>query len=226
LVAFAKRFLQARSDAGGAAWHVRDLPKAGAELLPRSGGEHTKPKRASAAHPYGILAQRDGRCLLSLMVPLGFLGADQVEAVIGAADREVIVTPWRGLLIPDLTHDVDRSAKSLTDVGLSVESASGWSEVSACTGAPGCNNANASTRPVAAEMVDVVRRTNGLPVHVVACERRCGAPVTEHIEIALGQGNWQVGVRSLARHHSPRGSGATTDMSALAHVVAQARNGL
>lgn len=226
MVEFAKRFLQAKADAGGVAWHVRDLPQAGAELLPRSGRKQTQPKRAAAQHPYGILAQRDGRSVLSLVVPLGLLSANQVDAVIGAADREVIVTPWRGLLIPDLTQDVDRSATSLTGVGLSLNSASGWSEVSACTGAPGCNNADASTRPVAAEMVDVVRRSQGLPVHVVACERRCGAPATRHVEIALGQANWQVAVRSPARNHNPRGSGSTTDMSALAHVVAQARNGL
>ena len=226
LVTLALRFLRVRRDAGGTAWRVRDLPDAGAEVVGHGESEPVEPKRQSATQPYGIMIQDDGRSLISLVVPLALLDAGQIEAVVAAADREVIVTPWRGLLIPDLRSDVDRSAKLLTGVGLSLDAASGWTRLSACTGAPACNNGHAPTRPVAAGMVDGLSGTQGVPVHVVACERRCGAPVSEHVEILLGSSNWQVGVRSRTGHHGAQRSVSPNEMSALAAVVAQARNGL
>ncbi len=226
LITLATRFLQVRAAGGGAAWHVRDLADQGAGLLDEGGMRPEASTRTSGPHPYGVFRQRDGRTLLSLVVPLALLDASQVAAVVAAAQDELIVTPWRGLLIPDLPRDHGRRAESLLGVRLSLDAASGWSQLSACTGAPGCVNGHAPTRPVAAEIARAIRGTTGLPVHVVACERRCGAPAAEHIEVLLGPSTWQVELRS--RHsdqHIVMAAGSNTAVVSLASTVAQARIG-
>ena len=197
-----------------------------AGLLDEGGMRPEASTRTSGPHPYGVFRQRDGRALLSLVVPLALLDASQVAAVVAAAQDELIVTPWRGLLIPDLPRDHGRRAESLLGVRLSLDAASGWSQLSACTGAPGCVNGHAPTRPVAAEIARAIRGTTGLPVHVVACERRCGAPAAEHIEVLLGPSTWQVELRS--RHsdqHIVMAAGSNTAVVSLASTVAQARIG-
>jgi precorrin-3B synthase len=137
----------------------------------------------------------------------------------------LIVTPWRGLILPDLPNVDPDLMKTLTDSGLSLDSRSGWSQVSACTGAPGCTNAHARTQPVAAQLAELAGAGAGLPVHVVACERRCGSTTSEHVEVLLGPSEWLVQIRSTAVVRSTtQQSGTLTEMSTLANAVACARN--
>ncbi len=200
LTALARRFLRHRGDGPTAAWHVRELPGGGPTLL----AGWPMPVPATEPHPpaplrYGVLRQDDGRSLLSTVVPLGLLTADQVDAVVATAGPagRLIVTPWRGLVVPDLDPglDVNAVAARLAAVGLSLDAGSGWPLVSACAGAPGCARAAAPTRPIAALIAETrcgasssTRGPAALPVHVVACERRCGSPAAEHIEVLVGGG--------------------------------------
>ncbi|MBH0122147.1 cobalamin biosynthesis protein CobG [Rhodococcus sp. HM1] len=142
-------------------WNVRQLPGEGREL----GGTAPLPRPERSRMPYGVL---DGA--LSVRVPLGILTPSMVAAL---PDRGVIVTPWRGLVLPAGT-DVE----ALTAVGFDAAEDSPWSRVSACTGAPRCSLARSDTREVA-------RRTVAGPapsrhVHIVGCERACGAPHFPH----------------------------------------------
>ncbi len=228
LVALAIQFLLAKAEVGGAVWHVRDLPDAGALLDQEQAGppDDHSPGPGEQPNP-GMWTQADGRSLLSLVVPLALLDPGQVRAVVAGAENEVIVTPWRGLIIPDLTHQILETATSLTSAGFSLDSRSGWSQLSACTGAPGCSNGGAPTRPVAAGIADAIGGTAGLPVHVVACERRCGAPSADHLEVLVGSATAQLELRSRgAGHRVGPGWGEITEISLLASTVAQARNGL
>ncbi|WP_197676351.1 precorrin-3B synthase [Nakamurella panacisegetis] len=209
LLVLARRFLARR----GAAWHVRELD--GAPLIPDAGDPMLP---LGGPLDFGRLTQVDGQGLLSLGVPLATLTADQVDAVATAATRSgsgmLVVTPWRGLLLPDLREDAAQPAAA----GLILDPESPWRNISACAGAPGCVKAAAATRPVAALLAGTGCSASTPGVHVVACARRCGAPSGEHIQVLAGPSGFTVS--------GPSGRpDINCDAAHLAQVVARARNG-
>ena len=113
-------------------------------------------------------------------MPLGLLAPEQVAAVARVAPGPVVITPWRGLVIPGGAAGLPQ----LVAAGLVADSASPWSLITACVGAPHCARAAGSTRTFASELAEggsVVRR-----VHVSGCERRCGAPAVDHLDLLVG----------------------------------------
>lgn len=157
LIATARRFTELRATR----WHVRQLPEVGREI----GGGPAAPPAPGSRMPYGVLA-----AAVSALVPLGILTPSMVAVL---PHRGVIVTPWRGLVLP-----VSADPAALLEAGFVLDGDSPWSRVTACTGAPGCNLAAGNTRALA-------RRVAAAPVpddavHVVGCERSCGAPHSPH----------------------------------------------
>jgi len=191
LIEVATRFLPfARGPAGTQpVWHVRELPLGGRELLPSSWEVEPAPPGSGQPAPTGRFIQDDGQSLLSVLVPLGLLTAAQVSALVGAAQTgvgELIVTPWRGVLVPGLEPArLDELAGRLTAVGLDSTAQSAWRGITACTGAPRCAHGLGETRALASAIAD--RRSADHPgpalVHVVGCERRCGSPAGPHTEL-------------------------------------------
>ena len=89
----------------------------------------------------------------------------------------VVITPWRGLVLP---HAADRLAE-LAAAGLVVEDGSPWTMISACVGAPYCASGRIETLSLAARLV---QSAVGLPrTHLSGCERRCGAPNHDHLDL-------------------------------------------
>ena len=198
LVRLAEAFLELRGTGQEASWHVRELSDGGRSLLSSSpgqgrGADHpgqgdicgerdTRLGAAAPAPEFGRLTQYDGRMLLSFAVPLGQLDRDQVTALAALAGNgsgELIVTSWRGVLVPDLPSDVRFALPRL-----SLDPESGWRHVTACTGAPGCAKAAGPTAPVATALARQLAGTASA-VHVVGCERRCGSPAADHLEVLL-----------------------------------------
>ncbi len=142
-------------------WHVRQLPGAGAEL----GGRDPAPRPPACTMPYGTLGGA-----VSVLVPLGILTPGMVAAL---PDRGVVVTPWRGLVLP-----VESNPVALREVGFETAAESSWQRVTACTGAPGCSLAEGDTRASARRLV--AGNTIDSRIHVVGCERACGAPHSPH----------------------------------------------
>lgn len=104
LLDLARRFLEVRSD-GEATWHVDELPDAGADLLGIHHARDLRTQVASLPAPYGVLAQDDGRSLEHVAIPDGDLTHELATQVLARAGHDVIVTPWRSLLSPDLEHE-------------------------------------------------------------------------------------------------------------------------
>ena len=52
--------------------------------------------------PYGLAEQVDGRTVEHVEVPDGRLTPALAGEVLARAGTEVVVTPWRSLLLPDL----------------------------------------------------------------------------------------------------------------------------
>ncbi|WP_080597631.1 cobalamin biosynthesis protein CobG [Rhodococcus rhodochrous] len=153
----ARRFVEIRESV----WHVRQLPRAGAEL----GGTVSAPRPPAFTMPYGTIGDA-----VSVMVPLGILTPTMVAAL---PDSGVVVTPWRGLILPSGSNLV-----ALRETGFETIPDSPWQRVTACTGAPGCSLAGGDTRALARRIV--AGDTTDSRIHVAGCERACGAPHSPH----------------------------------------------
>ena len=113
----------------------------------------------------------------SVQVPLALLAPAQAAAVEACAGGPVVITPTRGLVLPGAAdHLPDLVAAGLVD-----DPASPWSSISACVGAPSCQNSLINTRSYATALA-----RSGSPVprtHISGCERRCGAPTDDHLDL-------------------------------------------
>lgn len=167
LVRLAHAFVVAREATQPRPWHVRELaeplgppPEAEVEVPPR-------PRR-----PVGAVGRH-----AVVGVPLGLLTREHVDALAQHTD-EVLVTPWRSLVVTDGAAALPR----LTASGLVTSPSSPWLRLHACTGAPGCAKSAIDTRRLAQALAPRLP-TGPLPVQVSGCERRCGAPATPFLDL-------------------------------------------
>lgn len=184
LVTIARTFVDVR----GTHWRISELADTSALLAGLVSS--VEPGRTWPAHvkgPVGWFEQRDGRISLGAGVPLGVLASRTAEylAAIGAP---LVITPWRSVLICDLTEDIaDVSLRVLAPQGLIFDENSPWLDVSACVGSPGCERSVADVRSDAADAVFSGGADAGHR-HFVGCERACGSPSIGEVLVATGDG--------------------------------------
>lgn len=209
LLAIARAFLAERAEQKSEAWRLTELDDGIPRVLarvqqgqaPAMSSPPAPPEALATAGPVGAgrHSQADGRIALVVTVPLGSLTTDHVAALRKAAvsgqgaavGRGMRVTPWRSVVLPGVPVDqVEAVEAELTRVGLVVDPESGWGGVTACAGQPGCAKALADVRADA-------RRTavrlvgQGRPVHWSGCDRRCGHPAGEMVDV-VADGNGYV----------------------------------
>lgn len=154
----------------------------------------------SAAPPASVSLARSappapgvvGRAVV-VSAPLGRVSAAQWRALLPAPGGEIRVTPWRGFVIPGFADEAAarERLRALADVGYLTDPASPWLGVGACAGRPGCGKSLADVR------ADAVPGAGGLPVHWSGCERRCGHPRGDWVDVlATGEGRYEVTVRT------------------------------
>lgn len=170
LVELARDFVTRAGPAG--AWHVRELPGWAAAI------DGLGPLPVTIDRPGSVVGPLGGAAGVS--VPLGFLTPGHVAAVARVAPGPVVVTPWRGLVVPGAAAGLPQ----LIGAGLIADPASAWSAVSACVGSPGCAKSAGSTLALARQLVS--GGAVGRRIHVSGCERRCGAPSEDHDDILVG----------------------------------------
>jgi precorrin-3B synthase len=162
-----------------------------------------------AATPVGVVGLGGGLVGVGALVPLGRLSGVQAKVLAMAA--RVVVTPWRGVLVPDLAPEAAAGwLAALAGVGLEVGADSRWTGVTACAGRPGCAKALADVR---ADADSTARFVDGLPVHWVGCPRGCGSPAGPHVRVEATPAGYAV--------TGP--SGAAAETGGLAEIVAGAR---
>lgn len=166
VIALALEFQRRRVTLDPVPWHVREMPAPLphpdlVRLPPLPTGPQPRPGRVGDHLVAGV--------------PLAQLTVSQLAAL-GAVTEEVIVTPWRSLVVPGGAA----YAQTLHAAGLTVDPDDAWAAVSACTGAPGCRRSAIATLPLAHDVVALLDHAPGLPIHLVGCERRCGAPRRDH----------------------------------------------
>ncbi|GAA3263618.1 precorrin-3B synthase [Streptomyces lavendulae subsp. grasserius] len=138
-----------------------------------AGPDAPAPRPADGPEP-GIVSGSGGAAALSVLAPLGRLTAAQWRLLAGLSGR-MRLTPWRGVVVPGLTHRTAGPAlDALAAAGLVTAPDDSRRSVTACTGRPGCAKSRADVR---ADARALAARTAGpLPVHWSGCERRCGRP--------------------------------------------------
>jgi precorrin-3B synthase len=178
------------------AWRVRELVDGPARVAGRTAaalglalGAGRAVRGSELREPVGIIPQPGGLVALGAVVPLGRVSGVHMKVLAQAA--AIVVTPWRGVVLPDLPPAAAPAwQQALAEVGLAVRSGSRWSGVTACAGLPGCAKSLADVRRDATAAVLSASRDDGaLPVHWVGCARGCGSPAVPHVRVeATGPG--------------------------------------
>ncbi|MFJ9517256.1 cobalamin biosynthesis protein CobG [Kitasatospora sp. NPDC101801] len=197
----AEEFVRALRSTGTGAWFVRDVPDLldpGSVPLPAVTCDPPEPGPFAGGL---VVGTRFGR-----------LTAGQLRGLAEAAP-ELRITPWRSVVLPGATGPAP--------AGLRAEPGSAWERATACTGAPGCAKSLADVRADAAAALE--RGVPGLPVHWSGCERRCGHPAGEWVDVlATGQGYRVTAHRAAARRNDGQTSQDLTTEQ-MAEAVAEAR---
>jgi precorrin-3B synthase len=196
-LAAVRAYLDERAAQGGAAWRLAELDDGPARVTARLPGPRTAPVPVPpppAAGPVGAVEQEDGRTALVAAVPLGRLSAAQAELLARLAD-EVQLTPWRSVVVPDLAEDrVDDAAVDLHRTGMVFDADSPWTRVTACAGRPGCARSLADVRADAARAVATgTLPADGARQHWAGCERRCGRPRGEVVDVVATGTGYRIG---------------------------------
>jgi precorrin-3B synthase len=175
VLGLARRFVQLRAGLERPPWHIRELAEG--VLTPLAGP--VTPVVGATQPALGAVGEA-----ASVQVPLSLLTPAQVDAVARAGGGPVVLTPWRGLVVAGAASRLNL----LTAAGLLADDGSAWSTVTACIGLPGCRRSAIDTRQLATALVE--RLGTGSPgpepvgrLHLVGCERRCGAPNEPHLDL-------------------------------------------
>jgi precorrin-3B synthase len=188
MVAAAGAFLAERAAQESEGWRLaelRDGPRFVRQRLGLEAEAAVLPTVSSGTPVAGAFAGPRGGGVV-VTVPLGVLGAEQAEAL-AEAGSQLRVTPWRSVVVPGGQGAVEK----LQEVGLVLEADSAWNGVTSCAGRPGCGKALGDVRGDARRVVP--GWSGGGPVHWSGCERRCGKPGGEFVDVvALAGGGYAV----------------------------------
>jgi precorrin-3B synthase len=199
-LAATRAFLDERADQGGSAWRLVELTDGPARVAARLGRPRTMPidvPTAPLTAPAGALPQLDGRTALIAVVPLGRLTAAQA-GLLAATAAAAQLTPWRSVALPDLPDAA--AAETLTAAGLVLDASSPWLQVTACAGRPGCAKSHADVRADAAAAVATgVLPANGDRQHWAGCERRCGRPLGQVVDVVATGAGYHIGVHRVEK---------------------------
>jgi len=154
----------------------------------------------AAAPPIGIIAQRQAElAMVAASAPLGRISAEQLGAVAELAQRHadgsLRLTPWQGLLIPNVQiHEADNVLAALTQVGLLTNRAAPLPNLIACTGSAGCARGLADTKHDALVLAACLQQHDARPqVHLSGCSRSCAAAhVAPYTLLAVGESRYQL----------------------------------
>ncbi|MHC5702955.1 hypothetical protein OTC26_016170 [Streptomyces tirandamycinicus] len=163
------------------------------------------------AGPLPGIVEGPGGWAVSVLAPLGRLTVAQARELLPAPADEVRLTPWRGAVVPGFADRGAARARldALRRAGFVTGTGSPWYGVGACTGRPGCARSLADVRAdvraclqggaAAGVPAGAAPGPGGLPVYWSGCERRCGRPQGDHVDVvATGDGTYRVTARGTS----------------------------
>ncbi|WP_338698586.1 cobalamin biosynthesis protein CobG [Streptomyces sp. Q6] len=197
-VSAAEEFVEAAGHDTGRGWRVAELDAPPGELTRRVAHRLGLPVEPCSTSPItgppslGPVTDGSGAVRAwSVLAPFGAVSADAWAALLAAADGELRLTPWRGVVLPGATA---ARRGQLARAGLATDDASPWTRVSACVGSPGCAKSRTDVRAHAADAVRTGELpSSGSPWYWSGCERRCGRPKGPHTDlVAREDGTYDV----------------------------------
>ncbi|GHA09846.1 precorrin-3B synthase [Streptomyces tauricus] len=238
----AEAFLEAERAGGTRAWRVAELAL-GADELTESVGHRLTAEGIGHERQVRETGRSDGPSpgaigdALSVHVPLGRLSAPQWRELTRVAIGELRLTPWRGVVLPTSGTTAARRTEALARldaVGLVTGPGSPWLRVGACIGRPGCAKSRADVRADATAALEATAaldaggaldavgagRRQSLPLYWSGCERRCGHPRGERIDVvAAPEGGYRLSV--VAPGHDEARTVPLDDPSRLAAALSE-----
>jgi precorrin-3B synthase len=150
--------------------------------------------------PIGIITQRQpGMAMVAASAPLGRIDARQLFAAAELAqlhgDGSLRLTPWQGLLIPNVQADeADAVLAALGQAGLLTDSDEPLANLIACTGSAGCSRGLDDTKNDALKLAACLQEHDASPpVHLSGCPRSCAAAhVAPFTLLAVGGSRYQL----------------------------------
>ncbi|WP_089242583.1 precorrin-3B synthase [Rhodococcoides kyotonense] len=187
---------QAFVDLRSTEWRLSELPDGTDRMLAALGYVRTGAAELDVSGadvpPIGWLPQDDGRVALGGVLAMGVLDARLAE-FLAAIERPLVVTPWRGIVVCDLDEGAAETVvRVLAPMGLSFDESSPWAQVGACTGSPGCEKSHADVRADLTLAVDEGRIPTGRRQYWSGCERRCGRPKGDVVDVVAGPTGYRV----------------------------------
>jgi precorrin-3B synthase len=136
-----------------------------------------------------------GDDVLGIGAPFGSLSADQLQLLAELAerdgDRELRLTPWRSILIPEIAAEAGNHLEAeCKRAGLITEAVDPRRHIAACAGAPACAAASVKTREIAARLAPLLRRGNSL--HVSGCAKSCASSASASVTLVGGAGRFDL----------------------------------
>ena len=126
--------------------------------------------------------KQPGKSYVGLVLPVGRIQADQLNAIAKIADRfgrgYIRLTVWQNLLIPDINdEDIPAVKQAIEDIDLEWQATSARAGLVACTGSRGCKFAGADTKGqamiLAGYLEDHIELDQPLNIHVTGCHHSC-----------------------------------------------------
>ncbi|KTT46235.1 oxidoreductase [Pseudomonas oryzihabitans] len=159
---------------------------------------------AETAGRLGSHPQRQpGLCWVGAQPALGRLPATTLAAVADLAERlghgELHLTPWQGLLLPDVAVDqASELLAALAALDLATDPAAPLARLIACAGSVGCAKGQADTKGDALHLAE--RLPAGVAVHLSGCPRSCAlAGQAPHTLLAVAPGRYDLFVRDATQ---------------------------
>lgn len=185
------------------AWNVDDLSYDGTDelhahvegLFPATASLAVVRTQPALAGP--LPRDEDGTVWVCATAPLASVPVEGWRALTDLAERadgELRVTPWHAVVVGGVDPaEVPAAVEALTRTGWVVSPDSAWVGVHGCTGAPQCAR---SLTPVHADTRALVQTGPfRMPISLVGCERRCGHPSVEHVDVvAVGPDEYALSV--------------------------------
>lgn len=241
----AEAFLQTADASAGRVWRIAELPGGAEELadaVARSLGEAGITATAGARPPGsrtyepspGVVtggAAPGETAALSVLAPMGRVDVAQWRALLSVAEGagtgtgtgELRLTPWRGVVVPGVpAGEADERLRVLASAGLITGPGDPRAGVGACIGTSGCARSLADVRADAAALTAPPASSGALPVYWSGCERRCGHPRGDRVEVVAVPEGYRVWA---VRDGRVQDSTTTAGRASAAAEVARARTG-
>ena len=141
---------------------------------------------------------------LGLAAPFGRWHAKILSDLTHFAERHKIhslrLTPWRALLLPDISEETAEEARALFNDVLITNPHDPRLFIAACSGEPACLHASVKTQEDALTFAKLFTKTpqSGIDLHVSGCEKGCAHPRSSEVTLVGREGRYDLILKGKA----------------------------